>query len=80
MTIPTLIPHGSADLNVPPDITAHVAVRMIAGARYVEYEGSGLAIGITDRTRVNADLLAFLRELDMKIDAGDAVSGQPDCS
>lgn len=36
--------------------------RLIANARYIEYEGSGHAIGMTDRERVNADLLAFLRE------------------
>ncbi|GJH33643.1 alpha/beta fold hydrolase [Paraburkholderia hospita] len=62
MTVPTLILHGSADINVPPEITAHLAARLIANARYIEYEGSGHAIGITDRERVNADLLAFLRE------------------
>jgi len=64
MTIPTLIMHGSSDANVPPEITAHVAMRMIATARYIEYEGSGHAIGITDRLRVNADLLAFPREIE----------------
>jgi hypothetical protein len=37
MTLPTLIMHGSCDINVPPEITAHVASRMIATARYIEY-------------------------------------------
>jgi len=64
MTIPTLIMHGDADVTVPAEITAHVAVRMIPTARYIEYEGGGHAIGITDTTRVNADLLAFLREIE----------------
>jgi pimeloyl-ACP methyl ester carboxylesterase len=50
------------DINVPPEITAHLAARLIVNARYIEYEGSGHAIGITDRERVNADVLAFLRE------------------
>jgi len=63
MTVPTLIMHGSADVNVPPEITAHVAASMIPTARYIEYEGSGHAIGITDRNEVNRDLLAFLQEM-----------------
>ena len=61
MTIPTSIMHGSADVSVPPEITAHVAKSMIASARYIEYERSGHAIGIKDSLRVNADLLAFLQ-------------------
>lgn len=64
ITIPTLIMHGGSDVNVPPEITAHLVRHMIAGARYIEYEGSGHAIGITDSQRVNADLLAFLREIE----------------
>jgi non-heme chloroperoxidase len=63
MTVPTLIMHGSADVNVPPKITAHVAASMIPTARYIEYTGSGHAIGITDRNEVNRDLLAFLEEV-----------------
>lgn len=63
MTVPTLIMHGSADVNVPPEITAHVAACMIPTARYIEYAGSGHAIGITDRNEVNRDLLAFLQEM-----------------
>ena len=63
MTVPTLIMHGSADVNVPPKITAHVAARMIPTSRYIEYAGSGHAIGITDRNEVNRDLLAFLQEI-----------------
>ncbi|SOE90547.1 Pimeloyl-ACP methyl ester carboxylesterase [Burkholderia sp. YR290] len=63
MTVPTLIMHGSADVNVPPEITAHVAASMIPTARYIEYAGSGHAIGITDRNEVNRDLLAFLQEM-----------------
>ncbi|BCG00299.1 hypothetical protein PPGU19_048670 [Paraburkholderia sp. PGU19] len=62
MTVPTLILYGSSDVNVPPEITAHIAARLIADARYIEYEGSGHAIGMTDRERVNVDLFAFLRE------------------
>lgn len=64
INIPTLIMHGELDINVPPDITARLASRMIATSRYIEYEGSGHAIGITDRQRVNADLLVFLEEIE----------------
>ncbi|MGA7779492.1 MAG: alpha/beta hydrolase [Paraburkholderia sp.] len=60
-TVPTLILHGGADVNVPPEKTAHVAARMIENAQYIEYPGSGHAIGITDKHKVNADLLAFLQ-------------------
>ncbi|HEX7913072.1 MAG TPA: alpha/beta hydrolase [Paraburkholderia sp.] len=64
MTVPTLIMHGGADVNVPPEITARVAAFMIPTARYIEYGGSGHAIGITDRYQVNEDLLAFLQEME----------------
>ncbi|MFM0093620.1 prolyl oligopeptidase family serine peptidase [Paraburkholderia sediminicola] len=63
MTVPTLIMHGSADVNVPPEITARVAASMIPTSRYIEYVGSGHAIGITDCNEVNRDLLAFLEEV-----------------
>jgi hypothetical protein len=37
---------------------------MIPTARYIEYAGSGHAIGITDRNEVNRDLLEFLQEVE----------------
>ena len=60
-TVPTLVVHGTGDAIVPHDISARKAAAMIAGARLVEYSGAPHALTYTERDRLNADLLAFVR-------------------
>lgn len=60
-TVPTLIIHGTADKTVPIDVTGRVAAKMIAGAKFIEYEGEPHGLFFTAKDRLNADLLAFIR-------------------
>ncbi len=60
-TVPTLIIHGTADKTVPIDATARAAARGIGQATLIEYDGSPHGLLATDKDRVTADLLDFLR-------------------
>ena len=60
-TIPTLVIHGTGDTTVPIDPTGRVAAKAIAGARLIEYEGEPHGLFATAPTRLNGDLLDFLR-------------------
>ena len=58
--VPTLVIHGTADKTVPIDATGRQAVRGIAGAELIEYEGSPHGLLVTDKLRITSDLLAFI--------------------
>jgi len=60
ITVPTLIVHGTADQTVPIDATAREAVKLIAQARLVEYDGAAHGITATHAERLSADLIEFL--------------------
>jgi non-heme chloroperoxidase len=60
--LPTLLIHGTADGPVPIGITARPAAKAIKGAKLIEYEGVSHGILVTERDRVTADLLAFLKD------------------
>jgi len=57
---PTLFIHGDDDQIVPIDASARAAVRLVQGARLIEYPGGDHALAQTHRERLNADLLAFI--------------------
>ena len=59
--VPTLIIHGSADKTVPIAASARPAARAIPNATLLEYEGAPHGLLVTDKQRVAADLIAFLR-------------------
>jgi pimeloyl-ACP methyl ester carboxylesterase len=61
VTMPTLIVHGTSDQTVPIDGSARAAARLIRGARLVEYDGASHALFVTEKERLNGDLLAFIR-------------------
>ena len=67
--VPTLIIHGTADNTAPIDVSARKAARSIAGARLIEYAGSPHGLLATDKGRLIADLLAFLRQRAMDLPA-----------
>ena len=60
-TIPTLIIHGDGDATVPIDTAGRAAARLVPGAHLLEYPGAPHALFYTQRDRLNADLLAFIK-------------------
>ncbi|QDH17481.1 alpha/beta fold hydrolase [Swingsia samuiensis] len=59
-TLPTLILHGSADANVPPEFSSKKAAELIPGAIYKEYKGAAHGLFFTHADQVNEDLIEFL--------------------
>jgi len=62
LTMPTLIVHGTADETVPIDISGRVAAKLVPHATFLEYAGAPHGLHFTEKERLNADLLAFVRE------------------
>jgi non-heme chloroperoxidase len=60
--IPTLIVHGDDDQVVPINASAVKSVKLIKGSNLLIYQGAPHGLIETHKDRVNADLLAFLRE------------------
>jgi non-heme chloroperoxidase len=59
--VPTLFLHGDDDQIVPIAASAMLASRRVPGARLEVYAGGSHALCTTEKQRVNADLLDFLR-------------------
>src|SRR5690606_30263701 len=60
--VPTLLIHGEDDQVVPIDITARKSARLIPDVREIYYPAAPHRIPTTHQDRVNADLLAFIRD------------------
>ena len=60
-TVPTLIVHGTADATVPIDATGRAAAKAIPHSHFIEYDGAPHGLFATEKDRLTADLLAFLR-------------------
>ncbi len=58
--VPTLIIHGAADNTVPIDASSRAAVKGIAGAKLVEYDGAPHGLNVTHGERLTRDLLEFV--------------------
>ena len=61
ISVPTLVVHGSDDQIVPIEISGEMAAKAIENARLVVYEGGSHGLLTTQKYRLNADLLSFLR-------------------
>jgi non-heme chloroperoxidase len=61
LAVPTLIVHGTSDATVPIGVSATPASRLVPEATCVEYDGAPHGLFYTERNRLNADLLAFIR-------------------
>ncbi|QQS12144.1 MAG: alpha/beta hydrolase [Rhodospirillales bacterium] len=59
--VPTLIIHGDDDQIVPIDASARRAATLVAGATLKVYAGGSHGLPTTEKDRINADLLAFIR-------------------
>jgi non-heme chloroperoxidase len=60
--IPTLVMHGEDDQIVPVKDSAKKSARLIRGSKEIYYPGASHGLTATHQDRVNADLLAFLKE------------------
>lgn len=60
--VPTLIIHGNDDQIVPMADSAMLSSKIIKNAKLVVYEGGAHGICTTEKDRINADLLAFIKE------------------
>jgi non-heme chloroperoxidase len=58
--VPTLILHGTGDLNVPIDITSRVLAKLLPNATYIEIEGAPHGMPWTHGEEINKALLEFL--------------------
>ncbi len=61
ISVPTLVVHGSDDQIVPIEISGELAAKAVKNARLVVYEEGSHGLLITQKDRLNADLLGFLR-------------------
>lgn len=59
--VPTLIIHGDDDQIVPIGASAMISAKLVKNATLKVYAGKGHGICSTDKDRVNADLLEFIR-------------------
>ena len=62
MTLPTLIIHGDDDQIVPIAPSAMAASKILKNARLEVYKGGSHAIPQMNKDKLNADLLAFLKQ------------------
>jgi len=60
--VPTLVLHGEDDQIVPVHDSAKKSARLIKGAKEIYYPGAPHGLTATHQDKVNADLLAFLRD------------------
>jgi non-heme chloroperoxidase len=59
--VPTLIIHGDDDQIVPFEISGRLSAQLVPDAQLIVYEGGAHGLPDTDRDRLHADLLTFLR-------------------
>ena len=63
ISIPTLVIHGDDDQIVPIAASANNAVKLLKNGRLSVYKGGSHAIPQMNKDQLNADLLAFLKQL-----------------
>ncbi len=59
---PTLVVHGDDDQIVPIDISGRATAKLVKGAQLLVYPGAPHGLTDTHKDRLNADLLAFIRQ------------------
>jgi non-heme chloroperoxidase len=61
ISVPTLIVHGSDDQIVPLEISGALSKALVKNSELIVYEGGSHGLIVTQKDRLNADLLAFLK-------------------
>lgn len=60
LKVPTLVIHGSSDETVPAKNSGERMTQYVPHAQFVEYSGAPHGLFITEKDRLNRDLLAFV--------------------
>jgi pimeloyl-ACP methyl ester carboxylesterase len=59
INVPTLIIHGDDDKIVPIASSSNLTAQMVKDSRFIVYEDAPHGLFVTDRERLNNDLLTF---------------------
>jgi non-heme chloroperoxidase len=62
LTMPTLIIHGDEDKIVPIKTTSEKLAKLTPQAEYIVYEGSPHGLFISNKDKLNEDLIKFLKK------------------
>ncbi|MEM0577979.1 alpha/beta fold hydrolase [Flavobacterium polysaccharolyticum] len=62
ITVPVLIIHGDADKTVPIEASADKTAAMLPHAKYMVYKDAPHGLFITEKEKLNADLIHFITE------------------
>jgi pimeloyl-ACP methyl ester carboxylesterase len=65
ITVPVLIIHGDADKTVPINISGNKTAELLPNAKYIVYPNAPHGLFITEKEKLNADLLSFIRADDV---------------
>ena len=60
--VPTLIIHGDSDKTVPIESSGELTANALPSAHYIVYDGAPHGLFVTEKDRLNQDLLAFIQE------------------
>ncbi len=60
--VPTLIIHGDADKTVPIEASGERTANALPNAQYIVYDGAPHGLFVTEKDRLNEDLLSFIQE------------------
>ncbi len=60
--VPTLIIHGDSDKTVPIEASGERTANALPNAQYIVYEGAPHGLYVTEKDRLNEDLVAFILE------------------
>ncbi|WP_324676546.1 alpha/beta hydrolase [Hymenobacter sp. GOD-10R] len=58
--VPALIIHGTSDKIVPIETGGEQTAQLLPQAQYLEYDGAPHGLNVTEKDRLNQDLLAFI--------------------
>lgn len=62
ISVPVLIIHGDADKTVPIEASGERTANALPNAQYIVYDGAPHGLFVTEKDRLNKDLLMFIQE------------------
>jgi non-heme chloroperoxidase len=61
INVPTLIIHGDSDKTVPIEASGNRTAMMLPNAKYLVYEDAPHGLFITEKDKLNLDLIDFIK-------------------